>query len=87
MAFRMEVTYSDGRPMVVFEEHENIDLGAWELVTTYCDSAVSEDRWRELQGRALAEWSGRGHPDVVEITRSGRARSSVRGMVSGGALT
>ena len=70
MSFRMEVAYPDGRPMVIFEERENLDLGSWELVTTYCDPSVSGERWRELEVEAMARWTWHDHRDNVLITRS-----------------
>lgn len=56
MGFRFEIVDSNGRPMVVFEEQENLELGAWELVTAYCDPSVSSERWQELERLAVAEW-------------------------------
>jgi len=56
LPFRFEMPFPDGRPMVVFEEQENLDTGAWQLVTTFCDPRVTAENWRELERQALAEW-------------------------------
>ena len=71
MTFRFEVVDSNGRPLVVFEEQENLDLGAWELVTTYCDPSVSSDRWNELERLAVAEWIRHdpASPDAADTSR------------------
>jgi hypothetical protein len=82
LAFRMEMTDTDGRPMVVFEEQENIDLGAWELVATCWDPGLPTERRQELELAALAEWCRQEQRRVVDITRSGLRRSADQGMAS-----
>ncbi len=61
MAFRFEMTFPDGRPMVVFEAQKNLDTGAWALVTTFCDTRVSAEVWRAgATGGQLRREGGRG---------------------------
>jgi hypothetical protein len=56
MGFRFEIVDSAGRLVVAFEEQENLELGAWELVAAYCDPSVSSERWQRLERLAVAEW-------------------------------
>jgi hypothetical protein len=42
--------------MVVFEDEENPETGAWGLVTTFCDARVSLVAWREAEREALVAW-------------------------------
>lgn len=71
MGFRFEMVDSDGRPLVVFEEQENLELGAWELVTAHCDPSVSSDRCQELERFAVVEWIRHDptSPDAAESLR------------------
>jgi hypothetical protein len=66
MAFRFERTFLDDSLMVVFEEEENLDTGALELATTFCDSRVSLEAWREAEREALLAWrAARPQGDVL----------------------
>lgn len=80
MVFRMEMREPGGRLLVVFEERENLDLGAWELVATCCAPELPADRRQELELQALAEWCRQDQRRVVDITRSGLRRQ--QGMAS-----
>jgi hypothetical protein len=69
LAFRFEITGPDGRPVVVFEERENLDLGSWELVTTYRDPSLPAERCDEFERQAVAEWI-RHDPPAVNLAGS-----------------
>ena len=56
MAFRFEKTLPDGELLVVFEEEEDLETGALELVTTFCNAHVSLEAWREAQLEAQGAW-------------------------------
>lgn len=46
-----------GREVVIFEElADSTHGGSRALVTTFCDSSVSETRWRQLERLATVEW-------------------------------
>ena len=62
MAFRFEMTSPDDDLMVVFEEEENLETGAFELATTFCDLRVSVETWREAEREALAAWRAAREP-------------------------
>lgn len=56
MGFRYEKTFPDGELLVAFEEEENLETGAVELVTTFCNAHVSLEAWRDTQLEAEGEW-------------------------------
>ena len=68
MTLRVVVKDRSGREIVVFEELEDPSQGgARVLATTFCDSSVSEARWRKLERLAAIEWARRdGAADLNE---------------------
>ena len=56
MAFRFEMLFLDRSRMAVFEEEENLETGAIELATTFCDPRASVETRREAEGEALCAW-------------------------------